>query len=183
MPDQAKALFLDRDGVINEDREYVHKREDFVFREGIFDVCRYFQEKGFLIFVITNQSGIGRGYFTEKDFQKLNRWMLEEFSKKGIEIQKVYYCPYHPEFGVGHYKKKSEDRKPKPGMVLKAQKEFNLNLSQSVLIGDKPEDIQCGKTAGVGTNILVKSKYYQSGTLADFEVGGLMDIITLPAVS
>lgn len=152
-----KALFLDRDGVINVEKNYVHKIEDFEFIDGIFEVTKYFQDKGYLIIVITNQAGIGRGYYTENDFHILNNWMVNQFRLRGITINKVYYCPYHPKYGLGEYKKDSMDRKPNPGMILKAQQEFNINLKQSVLIGDKISDIQAGQRAGIIKNILLSN--------------------------
>lgn len=142
-----KALFLDRDGVINVDHGYVHNQEDFEFIDGIFELCRCAQKHGFLIFVVTNQSGIGRGYYTEQDFLKLSDWMCGVFKDRGVDIAKVYYCPSLPE-------ENSTDRKPMPGMILKAAEEFGIDLSRSVLVGDKITDIQAGVAAGVGTNLL-----------------------------
>ncbi|WP_313801732.1 HAD family hydrolase [Cytobacillus sp.] len=149
-----KALFLDRDGVINLEKSYVHKIEDFEFIDGIFELTKYFQDKCYLIIVITNQAGIGRGYYTEEDFHKLNDWMIDQFKQRGILITEVYYCPFHPTHGIGKYKKDSFDRKPNPGMILKAARKYNINLSESILIGDKESDIEAGKSAGVGMNIL-----------------------------
>jgi len=147
----SKALFLDRDGIINIEKNYVYRVEDFEFTQGIFEVCRYYKKQGYLIFVITNQAGIARGYYTEADFATLTVWMVNQFKERGIEITKVYHCPHHPDF-TGE----CACRKPNPGMILQAQKEFNLNLPQSILIGDKQSDIDAGKNAGVGENILVK---------------------------
>ena len=152
-----KALLLDRDGVINVEKNYVHKIEDFVFIEGIFELVRFFRKKGFKIIVITNQAGIARGFYTEDDFKKLNDWMLSEFSKKGTPIDEVFYCPFHPENGIGEYKKDSYERKPNPGMILKAKEKYNLDLSNSWLIGDKASDIQAGISGGVGNNILLNT--------------------------
>lgn len=152
-----RALFLDRDGVINVEKNYVHKIEDFLFIEGIFELVRFFRKKGFKIIVITNQAGIARGFYTEDDFEKLNSWMLSEFEKRDARIDDVYYCPYHPENGIGEYKKNSYDRKPNPGMILKAKEKYNLDLSDSWLIGDKASDIQSGLNAGVGINILLNT--------------------------
>lgn len=145
-----KALFLDRDGVINKEINYLNRIEDFIFIDGIFEICHFFQNKGYKIFIITNQAGISRGYYTEDDYQKLTKWMLEEFQNNGISITKVYHCPHHPEItGI------CACRKPNPQMILNAQFEFDLNLSESVLIGDKLSDIEAGKNAGVGLNILI----------------------------
>lgn len=151
-----KALFLDRDGVINVEKNYVYKIEDFEFIDGIFELVKSYQENGFLIIVITNQAGIGRGYYTEEDFHKLNNWMIEQFKQRGIKITEVYYCPYHPTHGIGEYLKDSFDRKPNPGMILKAQDKYKIDLSQSVLIGDKESDIEAGERVGVNKLILVK---------------------------
>jgi D-glycero-D-manno-heptose 1,7-bisphosphate phosphatase len=137
-----KALFLDRDGVINIDKGYVHKIEDFEFIEGIFDLCKSYQDKGYLIIVITNQAGIARGYYTEEDFLKLSEWMKKEFAKKNVIITDIFYCPHHPDF-TGE----CECRKPKPGMILEAAKKYNIDLSKSILIGDKITDIEAGKRA------------------------------------
>lgn len=152
-----KALFLDRDGVINIEKNYVHKIEDFEFVDGIFELTKYYQDKGFLIIVITNQAGIGRGYYTEEDFHILNNWMIEQFKKNGVTITEVYYCPYHPVHGMGEYKKDSYDRKPNPGMILKAREKYNIDLGESLLIGDKESDIQAGKNAGIVKNFLIRT--------------------------
>jgi len=152
-----KALFLDRDGVINVYKEYVHSPEDFSFQEGIYELCRAAQTLGYLLVVITNQSGIARGYYTESDFLELTKWMTQKFAEKEIQIARVYYCPYHPVHGLGKYKRDSPDRKPNPGMLLRARSDFNLDLAKSVLIGDKLLDIEAAKSAGVGTKILFPS--------------------------
>src|SRR4051794_27604058 len=115
-----RALFLDRDGVINIDKNYVYKIEDFEFVDGVFEVLHYFQTIGYLLIVITNQAGIARRYYSEHDFHVLNTWMLKQFEMKGICISKVYYCPYHAKYGIGEYKKNAFCRKPNPGMILKA---------------------------------------------------------------
>jgi D-glycero-D-manno-heptose 1,7-bisphosphate phosphatase len=145
-----KALFLDRDGVINVEKNYVYRIEDFEFIDGIFELCALAQNRGFALIVITNQAGIGRGYYTEADFQHLTGWMLEAFRGRGIEIDRVYHCPCHPTAGIGEYRRESFDRKPNPGMILQARKDFDLDLSQCVLIGDKKSDIEAGRAAGVG---------------------------------
>jgi len=168
-----KALFLDRDGVINKEKNYLYKIEDFEFIDGVFDTCKFFQNRGYEIIIITNQAGIARGYYTEEDFHKLNNWMLDEFKKRGIKISKVYFCPHHPDFtGM------CECRKPNPGMILQAQKEFDLDLSSSILVGDKESDIKAGKNAGIGLNILVKSghKVDEKNTKADFVLNSIKEL-------
>lgn len=148
------AVFLDRDGVINHNYGYVHKHEDFDFIEGIFDVARQAVEQNYKLIVITNQAGIGRGYYTEEQFHQLTEWMCQQFSAAGAPIDRVYFSPYHPNAGLGKYLKDDISRKPHPGMILQAQNDLSIDLSRSVLIGDKVSDIKAGTTAGVGTNLL-----------------------------
>ncbi len=140
----AKALFLDRDGTINIDRAYVHAKEDFTFIDGVFEFCRKAQEKGYLIIVITNQSGIARGYYTEADYKRLTDWMLGEFADRGVVVTDVFHCP----------SLSGPDRKPEPGMFLKARDKYSIDMSASVNIGDKQRDVEAGERAGVGVNLL-----------------------------
>jgi D-glycero-D-manno-heptose 1,7-bisphosphate phosphatase len=135
-----RALFLDRDGVINEDYGYVHKIEDFHFRDGIFDVCRAAQKEHMKIVVVTNQAGIGRGLYQHADFQSVTQYMRSAFSGEGVTISGVYCCPDHPDHGLGHYRRISYDRKPSPGMLVKACNDLNINPKCSVFIGDKVSD-------------------------------------------
>lgn len=153
---RSRALFLDRDGVINADNRYVWRIEDFVFLPGIFELCSTGQRVGLVPVVVTNQAGIGRGYYTEQDFRILTEWMLAEFRARGIGIDHVYHCPYHPTEGLGEYRRESPDRKPNPGMILRAKADLHLDLSQSVLVGDKDSDIAAGHAAGVGYNIKLR---------------------------
>jgi D-glycero-D-manno-heptose 1,7-bisphosphate phosphatase len=139
-----KALFIDRDGVINVDRVHVYQVKDFVFTEGIFDLCRKYLESGYLILVITNQAGIAKGLYSEDDFLKLTEWMTGQFRDRGILISKVYYCPHHPDV-TGP----CECRKPNPGMIINAIKEFDLDIKQCVLIGDHETDLEAGRRAGI----------------------------------
>jgi D-glycero-D-manno-heptose 1,7-bisphosphate phosphatase len=150
------ALFLDRDGIINVDHNYVHRRENFEFIDCIFDLCRHAKSLDYLIFVITNQAGIGRGYYTEQDFHALTDWMCGVFRDKSAPLDKVYFCPFHPEHGIGHYKVDSPYRKPGPGMILQAAEEFAVDLPRSVLLGDSETDVQAGIAAGIGSNLLYR---------------------------
>jgi len=159
-----RALLLDRDGVINKEIQYLYRIEDVEFIDGIFETCRFFQQLGFLLIVITNQAGIARGKYTVNDFHKLNDWMVKEFQRRGVRLSKTYFCPFHPTEGIGIYRQESFDRKPNPGMIFKARDDFNLNLQHSILVGDKESDIEAGSNAGVGTNVLVKSGHPVSGT-------------------
>jgi len=152
-----KAVFLDRDGVINVDTGYVHRIKDFKFIKGIFEIGRAAIAKGYLVFVVTNQAGIGRGYYSEADFHILTNWMLCQFKSEGVIIKKVFFSPYHPVHGIGKYKQDHVTRKPHPGMLLQAGNEFDLDLNRSVLIGDKSSDIKAGIAAGIGTNLYLGS--------------------------
>lgn len=151
------ALFLDRDGVINREINYLYRIADFQFIDGAFSTCRAFQAAGYRIIVVTNQGGIGRGYYTEADFHTLNSWMIQQFQTEGVEIAQTYFSPHHPTHGIGDYRCDHPDRKPNPGMILRAQRDWQIDLSASVLVGDKESDIQSGLNAGVRQNILVRS--------------------------
>lgn len=150
-----RALLLDRDGVINVDHGYVHRIQDFEFVDGIFDLARAAHRARYQLCVITNQAGIARGFYSEKQFHELTAWMCGEFASRGAPIAKVYFSPYHPTEGLGSYRKDDISRKPHPGMILQAQAEFDLDLASSILIGDKASDIRAGIAAGVGHNILL----------------------------
>ncbi len=153
-----RALFLDRDGVINHDMGYTHRWEDFVFIDGIFDLCRHARACCFSLFVVTNQAGIARGLYTEEDFHALSARMCTEFQAQGAPVDKVYFSPFHPKHGIGGYRQDSFLRKPNPGMILLAAEEFGLVLADSVLIGDRMSDIQAGRAAGIGCNLLYASE-------------------------
>jgi D-glycero-D-manno-heptose 1,7-bisphosphate phosphatase len=184
-----KALFLDRDGVINVDTGHLYRRESFEFIPGIFELCRAAQTMGYLLVVVTNQAGIARGYYSESDFNELTDWMMDQFADEKVRITRLYYCPYHPVFGVGRYKRDSPDRKPNPGMLLRAQSDLDLDLASSIFIGDKLSDIQAGYAAGVGTQILLspddakceipKNVCYVSHSLDDIRANFFSDGNTL----
>jgi D-glycero-D-manno-heptose 1,7-bisphosphate phosphatase len=148
-----KALLLDRDGVININHGYVYRVEDCDFVDGIFELTRLAVSKNYVICIVTNQAGIGRGYYTESQFHDFTRWMTGRFRQEGVLISKVYYSPYHPTDGIGKYKKDDLSRKPNPGMLLDAINDFKIDAGSSVLIGDSVTDIQAGVAAGVGTNL------------------------------
>jgi len=146
-----RALFLDRDGVINIDHGYVSRVEDFEFVPGVLTFIKTAQEKGYLPIVVTNQSGIGRGYYDEADFWRLSEYMMERMREEGIKIDKeqIFFCPHRSDEGC-------DCRKPKPGMLLSAQKRFDIDMAQSVMIGDKERDIEAARQAGVGQSFLVE---------------------------
>jgi D-glycero-D-manno-heptose 1,7-bisphosphate phosphatase len=147
-----KVIFLDRDGVINQEVGYLHKSKNFKFIDGIFEACRYFQSLGFKVIVVTNQSGIARGYYQETDFHILTKWMLVQFYNQDIDILDVFFCPHGPNSTC-------KCRKPKPGMLLEARDKYGINMSESWMIGDKETDIDAANAAGVNNTILVKSEY------------------------
>jgi D-glycero-D-manno-heptose 1,7-bisphosphate phosphatase len=174
------ALFLDRDGIINKDYGYVYKTEDFDFVDGIFDLCLRAKKRKYLIIIITNQAGIGRGYYTEEDFHVLTRWMCSEFKQREVVIDDVLYSPYHPIHGIGKYKFDSTCRKPKPGMILQATRRHRIDLSKSLLIGDRITDMQAGIEAGVKTLYL----YHKAGSALTndcrFSVIDTLDAVVFP---
>lgn len=137
-----KAVFLDRDGTINIEKEYLYKLNDFEFEEKAIDALRLLQNQGFILIIITNQSGIARGYYTEDDFYKLNSFMLNKLFKEGIKIAKVYFCPHHPAAKINAYRKECNCRKPKLGLFKRAVVDFNIDVSESYTIGDKIRDHQ-----------------------------------------
>ena len=145
-----KTIFLDRDGVINKEVEYLFRIADFEFIEGVFDACLYFQKLGYKIVIITNQSGIARGYYNENDYQKLTEWMLGQFNDKGINILDIFYCPHSPESFC-------DCRKPKPGMLIEAKNKYDISMKDSWMIGDKETDIEAANLAGITNTILVRS--------------------------
>ena len=145
------ALFLDRDGVINVDHGYVCKSEDFHFVEGIFALVAEANLAGYWVVVVTNQAGIGRGYYSEADFHALTAWMKARFVAHGAHIDAVYFCPFHPEHGIGEFRRESDCRKPAPGMLLQAGLDLGIDFEKSLFVGDKPSDMAAGRAAGVGT--------------------------------
>lgn len=174
------ALFLDRDGVINKEKEYLYKIEDFEFIDGVFEACRYFQCLGCLLIVITNQAGIARGYYTERDFNDLNDWMVKQFRREEISIDHVYYCPHHPNGVVGQYSIDCNCRKPGSGMLFQAVEDYGVDLRRSILVGDKVSDIYAGRHAGVGRNILVTTGHvltHKEKLEGDLVVNSLADLI------
>ena len=166
-----KTIFLDRDGVINKEVNYLHKIDEFEFIDGIIKTCLYFQNLGYKIIIITNQSGIFRGYYTESDYQKLTQWMLEQFQYKNVNILDVFHCPHGPDSTC-------DCRKPKPGMFLKAKAIYNINMEDSWMIGDKENDIKAAIDAGISNTILVKSghKINEASSRAMFFLDSIKEI-------
>lgn len=156
-----RALFLDRDGVINHDYGHVWKIEDFDLIPGIAEVIKNAMDKKYKIIIVTNQAGIGKGMYAESDFEALTGHMKNLLKKQGCEIDAVYFCPFHPSEAKGSYLKDSFDRKPNPGMLIRAKNDFNLDMGASMLIGDKVTDLIAGQSAGVSINILYDPRKFE----------------------
>ena len=145
-----KTIFLDRDGVINHEVNYLYKVEDFKFIDGIFESCRHFEKLGFKIIIISNQSGIGRGYFSQEEYNYLTEWLMNEFYENKINIYDVFSCPHSPD-------QNCSCRKPKPGMFLNAKNKHGIDMKNSWMIGDKESDIIAATKSGITNTILVNS--------------------------
>lgn len=146
---KSRALFLDRDGVINHEVGYLYRAEQVRFVDGIFPLCRAARALGYKLVVVTNQSGIARGLYTTDQFEALMIWMRAEFVQEGAPLDAVYHCPYHPEHGVGEFRREHEDRKPRPGMLLRAARDLDLDLKISILVGDRCSDVAAANAAGL----------------------------------
>ena len=173
-----KALFLDRDGVVNIDYGHVYQIEKFHLIENIQTLIKKANKFDYKVIIVTNQAGIGKQLYSEDDFQKLTKYMKLLFLEYGCHVDAVYHCPFHPSEGIGKYLKDSNDRKPNPGMLLKAQKDFDLDMKKSILIGDKITDIEAGYNALVGTNILFNKNKNKNKKLFNFlEIVSLIEAI------
>lgn len=151
------AIFLDRDGTINIDHGYVHQIDNFEFIEGAIEAMAELKKMGYALVVVTNQSGIGRGIYSEDSFMQLTEWMDWSLADRGVELDGIYFCPHHPEAKDEAYREDCNCRKPKPGMLLEAQSFLNIDMASSIMVGDKLADMQAGRAANVGTTILVRS--------------------------
>jgi D-glycero-D-manno-heptose 1,7-bisphosphate phosphatase len=150
-----RALFLDRDGVVNEEVGYLHRAEEVRFIDGIFSLCRTASRLGYRLIVVTNQAGIARGYYSEGDFEALMEFMRAELRAEGVELDAVYYCPFHPEHGVGKYRQEHEDRKPRAGMLRRGATEFGVSLNESVMVGDRCSDVGAANAGGLRQMFLI----------------------------
>ena len=180
MPVKSESLVvLDRDGLINVDFGYVHTRKDFQFMPGIFELCSLFSKHGMTMVVATNQSGIARNFYTEKEFDELSEWMVAEFRNQGIEISKVYRCPHLPldvQTDLSSTSSGCFCRKPQPGMLLEALREFKKEARQSIIFGDKETDMLAGLNAGFETRILVGDENNSSSCTKRFaDLSGALD--------
>ncbi|HEX5287196.1 MAG TPA: D-glycero-beta-D-manno-heptose 1,7-bisphosphate 7-phosphatase [Polaromonas sp.] len=161
-PALRKAAFLDRDGVINLDRAYVHKWEEFEFVPGAVDAMRRLKQAGYALVVVTNQSGLARGMYTEEQYQTLTAHMRQALAEAGAEVDAVYHCPHHPKGKVPQLAVECDCRKPAPGMILRAARDLGLSLADSILVGDKSSDIEAARAAGVGRAFMVHSDNEES---------------------
>lgn len=155
MRELKKAVFIDRDGTINVEKEYLHRPEEFEFIPGAPEAIRVLGEAGFLVVVVTNQSGVARGYYGEDDVRRLHRHMDELLARAGARVDAYYYCPHHPDSGAGEYRMECGCRKPLPGMLLQAASELGIDLSESWMIGDKSVDVESGIAAGCSTALVL----------------------------
>lgn len=154
-----KAAFVDRDGVLNEERAFVHRIEDFVLLPGAVDALRLLQAAGYLLVVVTNQSGIARGLYPESDYLALTEHIRQQLAAAGVSLDAVEYCPHLPDALVERYRLDCDCRKPKPGMLKRAMRALDIEAGASFLVGDRLSDIEAGRTAGVGRCFLVRTGY------------------------
>jgi D-glycero-D-manno-heptose 1,7-bisphosphate phosphatase len=148
-PAKRPAVFFDRDGVLNEDRDYVHLPKDFSWMPGAIDAVKYLNNRAYYVFVVSNQSGVARGYYSEDDVRRLFDHLRTELGRHGASIDDYRYCPYHPDGTVARYKKTSDWRKPKPGMILDLMQHWDIDAAKSFLIGDQPTDVEAAQAAGI----------------------------------
>lgn len=153
---KSPALFLDRDGIINHEIGYLHRIEDVRWVEGIFALARAAVARGYKLVVVTNQAGIARGLYSEADFHALMDWMRGEFVREGAALDGVYFCPYHPQAEIEAFRRQHEDRKPGPGMLLRATNDLGLDLARSVMVGDRCSDIAAARSAGLREAFLLR---------------------------
>ena len=173
-----KAIFLDRDGTLNIDYGYVNEIDNFKFIDGAIDALRELKKMGYMLVLVTNQSGIARGYFSEEQFLQLTEWMDWSLAEQDVDLDGIYYCPHHPE-GKGEYKEDCDCRKPKPGMLLQAIKELKIDPTQSIIVGDKVEDLKAGIGAKVKMNVLVrtgKPVTEEGERVADYVLDSIVDL-------
>lgn len=154
-----KAAFIDRDGVLNEERAFVHHAREFVLIPGTVEALRQLEAAGYLLVVVTNQSGIARGLYSEADYLALTRHMRERLAADGISLDAVEYCPHLPDAPVARYRLDCDCRKPKPGMLMRAIQALDIAPAESFLVGDRLSDLEAGRAAGIGHCFLVRTGY------------------------
>ncbi|UAJ65052.1 D-glycero-beta-D-manno-heptose 1,7-bisphosphate 7-phosphatase [Candidatus Schneideria nysicola] len=170
MKQTTSAIFFDRDGTINIDKGYIYKVKDFHFFNGVIEAMQILNKMDFLLIMVTNQSGIARGIFNERQFIKLTKWIINFLSKFKINIDGFFYCPHHPNAIISSFRKDCICRKPNPGMLLNAKKYFNINMSSSYMIGDKKEDMLAAKLAGIGHPIFLSNEKKQGEIIHQYRI-------------
>ncbi len=163
MIDGKKAVFLDRDGTINVEKNYLYRQQDFEYLPGAVEGMKALLSLGFILVIVTNQSGIARGYYSEDDYLELDRWLKEDLKSKGIELAGTYYCPHLPDGAVIQYRKECECRKPKTGLFWRAQRELGIDMDKSFAVGDKVRDLSVCKESGVKGILLTDMEAAQEG--------------------
>ena len=172
-----RAVFLDRDGTLIEDKDYLHRPEDVVIFPGVVEALKRLQDEGFLLFIVTNQSGIGRGYFTIEDCENVHRHLEQKLGESGVRLTKIYIAPEAPD-------RPSRGRKPSPKFLFDARDEFGVDLPRSYMIGDKLIDLECGWNAKTRQSILVRTGYGAKFAKSDPEIGKRAVIVDdLPAAA
>lgn len=169
-----KTIFLDRDGVINKEKDYLYKIKDFEFISGVFVACKNFINLGYQIIIVTNQSGISRGFYSENDFYHVTNWMLNQFHKKDISILDILFCPHSPSANCAC-------RKPEPGMFFQARDKHDIDMTKSWMIGDRDRDIKAANRAGISNTILVRSGHQidEINSNAKFIIGTINDSVDI----
>jgi D-glycero-D-manno-heptose 1,7-bisphosphate phosphatase len=178
-----RAVFLDRDGVINRDPpHYAHRIDQLMLIEGSGMAIKQLNNNGFTVIVITNQSGIAKGYYAEEDMKVFNEAMIKLLHEQDANIDAIYHCPHHPDAQVEKYRMQCDCRKPKPGMILEAGKAFNIDFSSSFLVGDKWSDIEAGRTAGCSTILVMtghgRNEYAEKRDPVDYVADNLLEAVT-----
>lgn len=179
MTDKVPAIFLDRDGTMNEDHGYVHEIDNFQFIDGAIEAMQELKKMGYAVVMVTNQSGIARGIFSEDTFMQLTEWMDWSLADRDVDLDGIYFCPHHPEGVIEEYRQQCDCRKPEPGMLLSAQKELNIDMAASYMVGDKIDDMLAGKAAGIGIKVLVRSGKpitEEGEKAADWVINSLADL-------
>ena len=173
-----KAVFFDRDGTLIKDQNYLSEPAKIVLEPNVIEALKILQDQNYKLIIITNQSGIARGYFSLEDFWAVQNRLLEIFTKNGIKFTGSYYCPHHPEGKIALYTKICSCRKPAPGMILKAIKEHKIDPALSFMIGDKLDDVTAGARAQVKTIFLTKNFDSKSSTIKpDYYTENLLDAV------
>ena len=182
-PPSLKALFLDRDGVININHGYVSRPEQVDWLPGIFDLVKRANKANYLVIIVTNQSGIARGYYSEATFWSLMNWMQEEFAKQGANIDKIYYCPHHPSEGQAPYLVQCDCRKPSVGMIEQALQDYAIDLEHSIMVGDKRLDMEMAVSAKIAKGYLLTKSTPQDLPNSDFSEIKLIEHLNLVQIN